>query len=127
MVIDVTFFEKIFLVPTRLDDGEINTTIAMKSGRESIVDLRSATQCIKLKKLIAVTLLEAARKFREYHSTTCGKYVKPIAEHGITQEDFEQVVCHPGSKGFSRSSGLPAGGDTAMAVKSWQSLRNWTK
>ncbi|MCY2992880.1 MAG: hypothetical protein NTY19_34115 [Planctomycetota bacterium] len=31
-----------------------------------------------------------------------------VAEHGITQEDFEHVVCHPDSKGFSRSSRLPA-------------------
>jgi hypothetical protein len=34
--------------------------------------------------------------------------VEHIAEHGISQEDFEQVVCHPDSKGFSRSSRLPA-------------------
>lgn len=34
--------------------------------------------------------------------------VDHIAEHGISQEDFEHVVCHPTSKGFSRSSRLPA-------------------
>ena len=33
--------------------------------------------------------------------------VTHIAEHGITQDDFEYVVCHPVSKGYSRSSGLP--------------------
>lgn len=30
-----------------------------------------------------------------------------MAEHGITQDDFERVVCSPSSKGCSRSSGLP--------------------
>ena len=34
--------------------------------------------------------------------------VEHIAEHGISQEDFEHVVCYPTSKGFSRSSRLPA-------------------
>ena len=31
-----------------------------------------------------------------------------IAEHGISQDDFECVVCNPTRKGNSRSSGLPA-------------------
>ncbi len=30
-----------------------------------------------------------------------------LAEHGISQDDFEHVVCHPNSKGLSRSTGLP--------------------
>ena len=30
-----------------------------------------------------------------------------LAEHGISQNDFESVVLHPTSKGLSRSSGLP--------------------
>ena len=30
-----------------------------------------------------------------------------LAEHGISQDDFEEVVCHPASKGLSRSTGLP--------------------
>jgi len=30
-----------------------------------------------------------------------------IAEHGITQDDFESVVCNPESTDVSRSSGLP--------------------
>jgi len=34
--------------------------------------------------------------------------VEHIGEHGISQDDFEHVVCHPYSKGYSRSSGLPA-------------------
>ena len=34
--------------------------------------------------------------------------IEHIAEHGISQDDFERVVCGPLSKGFSRSSGLPA-------------------
>jgi hypothetical protein len=33
--------------------------------------------------------------------------VRHLAEHGISQDDFEQVVCHASSKGWSRSSGLP--------------------
>jgi hypothetical protein len=31
-----------------------------------------------------------------------------LEEHGISQADFERVVCNPESKGHSRSSGLPA-------------------
>jgi uncharacterized DUF497 family protein len=34
--------------------------------------------------------------------------VRHVAEHGISQEDFEHVACNPSSKGYSRSSGLPA-------------------
>lgn len=33
--------------------------------------------------------------------------VAHVAEHGISQDDFEHVVCHPASKGLSRSTGLP--------------------
>lgn len=33
--------------------------------------------------------------------------VEHLAEHGLSQDDFEHVVCHPTSKGYSRSSGLP--------------------
>ena len=33
--------------------------------------------------------------------------VRHIAEHGVSQDDFEHVVCHPSSRGYSRSSGLP--------------------
>ncbi len=36
------------------------------------------------------------------------KIVDHIDEHGISTEDFEDVVCNPVSKGKSRSSGLPA-------------------
>lgn len=31
-----------------------------------------------------------------------------LAEHGVSQDDFEHVLCNPHSKGLSRSSGLPA-------------------
>ena len=31
-----------------------------------------------------------------------------FAEHGISPDDFEQLVCDPLTKGLSRSSGLPA-------------------
>ena len=34
--------------------------------------------------------------------------VDHLANHGITQDDFEQVVCNPVRTGRSRSSGLPA-------------------
>lgn len=34
--------------------------------------------------------------------------IEHLAERGVSQEDFERVVCRPGSKGFSRSSRLPA-------------------
>lgn len=33
--------------------------------------------------------------------------VAHLGEHGISQDDFEYVVCHPTSKGLSRSTGLP--------------------
>jgi hypothetical protein len=31
-----------------------------------------------------------------------------LAEHGVSQDDFERVLCTPSSKGLSRLSGLPA-------------------
>lgn len=34
--------------------------------------------------------------------------VRHLAEHGVSQDDFEHVVCNSSSKGYSRSSGLPA-------------------
>jgi hypothetical protein len=34
--------------------------------------------------------------------------VEHIAEHGLTQEDFEYVVSKPVRRGISRSSNLPA-------------------
>jgi hypothetical protein len=34
--------------------------------------------------------------------------VAHLAEHGVTQDDFEHVFLDPWSKGVSRSSGLPA-------------------
>lgn len=33
--------------------------------------------------------------------------VEHLAEHGVSQDDFEHVVCNPSSQGVSRSSGLP--------------------
>jgi hypothetical protein len=33
--------------------------------------------------------------------------VEHLAEDGISQDDFEHVVCNPTSKGYSRSSNLP--------------------
>ena len=33
--------------------------------------------------------------------------VEHLAEHGISQDDFEHVMCHPLRKGYSRSSRLP--------------------
>ncbi len=37
-----------------------------------------------------------------------GENIEHIAEHGLSQDDFERVFCNPRSKGVSRSSGLPA-------------------
>jgi hypothetical protein len=34
--------------------------------------------------------------------------VEHVAEHGLSQGDFERVVCNPDRRGISRSSGLPA-------------------
>jgi hypothetical protein len=34
--------------------------------------------------------------------------VEHVADHGISQDDFEYVVNHPLRRGLSRSSGLPA-------------------
>ena len=34
--------------------------------------------------------------------------IEHLAEHGVSQDDFEHVFLHPSSKGVSRSSGLPA-------------------
>lgn len=31
-----------------------------------------------------------------------------IGQHGISQDEFEQIVCNPDSKGYSRSSDRPA-------------------
>ena len=34
--------------------------------------------------------------------------VEHIADHDVSEDDFEAVVCHPVRTGESRSSGLPA-------------------
>jgi hypothetical protein len=34
--------------------------------------------------------------------------INHLAEHDISQDDFEHVVCNPSSRGYSRSSRLPA-------------------
>lgn len=33
--------------------------------------------------------------------------IRHIEAHGLSQDDFERVVCRPSGKGISRSSGLP--------------------
>ncbi|HRX81477.1 MAG: hypothetical protein H6821_12420 [Planctomycetaceae bacterium] len=33
--------------------------------------------------------------------------IEHVEQHGISQDDFEHVVCNPTSKGYSRSSELP--------------------
>lgn len=33
--------------------------------------------------------------------------VERLAEHAVSQDEFESVVCNPERKGLSRSSGLP--------------------
>ncbi len=42
-----------------------------------------------------------------YEFVWTDEIVRHLAEHGISQDDFERVVCNPSSRGFSRSSGLP--------------------
>lgn len=34
--------------------------------------------------------------------------IEHIGQHGISQDEFESVVCSPSSRGVSRSTGLPA-------------------
>ena len=34
--------------------------------------------------------------------------IEHLAQHGVSQDDFEYVACNPQSRGFSRASGLPA-------------------
>lgn len=43
-----------------------------------------------------------------FHFFWTDDIVSHIGEHGITQDDFEYVLCNPSRTGFSRSSGLPA-------------------
>ena len=48
--------------------------------------------------------------------------IQHLAEHGVSPEEFEQIVSHPSSKGWSRTTGLPVawgysrGGRYIMAV-----------
>lgn len=34
--------------------------------------------------------------------------ISHLADHGVTPDEFEQVICDPDEDGFSDSSGLPA-------------------
>jgi hypothetical protein len=43
-----------------------------------------------------------------FHFIWTAEIVEHIAEHGISQDDFEHVVCQPARKFLSRRSGLPA-------------------
>ena len=45
-------------------------------------------------------------EYREFVWTD--ETIEHITEHGVSQDDFEHVIRSPVSKGFSRSSGLPA-------------------
>jgi len=42
-----------------------------------------------------------------HHFVWTDEIIAHLAEHGISQDDFERVVCGPVRKGYSRSSGLP--------------------
>ncbi len=42
------------------------------------------------------------------HFLWSDEIVEHVAEHDLTQDDFEHVVNHPIRRGISRSSGLPA-------------------
>lgn len=49
-----------------------------------------------------------------------------VAEHGISPDDVENVFCNPSSKGYSRTSGLPAiWGYTEDNRYIMSSSRNW--
>jgi hypothetical protein len=43
--------------------------------------------------------------YREFHWTD--EVVEHLAEHDVSQDDFEYAFLSPTSKGYSRSSGLP--------------------
>ena len=53
-----------------------------------------------------------------------------IAEHGVSQEDFEEVVGDPVRTGQSRSSGLPAAwgftGDGRYVIAIYEQLDEFT-
>jgi hypothetical protein len=42
-----------------------------------------------------------------YEFLWTGSIIRHLAENGVSQDDFERVVCNPSSRGYSRSSGLP--------------------
>lgn len=43
-----------------------------------------------------------------YDFVWSAELIEHLANNGISQDDFEHIVCSPISKGYSRSSGLPA-------------------
>jgi hypothetical protein len=43
-----------------------------------------------------------------YNFLWTDEIIEHVAQHGLTQDDFEYVVTHPLRRGVSRSSGLPA-------------------
>jgi hypothetical protein len=46
--------------------------------------------------------------------------VDHLAEHGVTREDFEEVVSNPNRRGVSRSSGRPCcWGETTDGLRSF--------
>ena len=42
-----------------------------------------------------------------YNFLWTDEIVRHIGAHGLSQDDFEQIVCNPSSRGYSRTSGLP--------------------
>ena len=44
---------------------------------------------------------------RELFFIWTDEIIAHIDEHGVSQDDFEQVVCRPATVGISRSTGLP--------------------
>lgn len=53
--------------------------------------------------------------------------VEHLAEHGISQDDFEHVICNPVSKGLSRSTKLPvAWGYTPDGRYIWRCMNRST-
>lgn len=56
--------------------------------------------------------------------------VEHLAEHDVSQDDCEDVVCHPFRRGFSRSSGLPAAwgytDDGRYIMVVYEEIDEWT-
>lgn len=55
-----------------------------------------------------VPLVDRGNRVAYLHFLWTDEIADHLAEHGVSPDDFEHVVCHPYSKGYSRSTALPA-------------------